>query len=612
MLATNRLASVRPLHSRRAFGARRSPVRRRARSSPGWPRLNLLPVEMVPDSTRNGTIDDNDKGKISEKEPWSFWLNDDDDTNSDPLGPQRADHTTGQVDGAKDLEDFFPVFLDIQQLVKALPPDQTVKYKLKQADGAVNLVETNLSREAAFSYKDSTGIGYGIYLQQHAASATTTQITAAGVELSEIFLNNIKNDNKGVILLEGRAPTTKPLVLSVEKAGVQVAEVSLPLSLAPRILLLLHGMNSNTDTWQTYVDGTFFATGAARSMVIRDEGFRPVMPATLPSLNSVPGSFGKGGARCYRLQFGSIEDENTATTGLENLKTVNAEGGVDGVNQPYLTTDVLKCGDFETFDELAQEVDDAITMLLARHPGAQIVLVGHSRGGLAGRKFLEGSSTNKDAVVGFLTTASLHKGSPMGRIYQWLDDHRRGAAGSFSDDWEAVDFLREPTFWHLKNKPTLDVRRPVIHDMSDSSTAITTLNNPTQVARLPSKVVYGEIIYSKVKLGVLASGVYSVFDEPGIDVGEQVSAAAKTYILGAGNTPASFPGDGLIPQGNQHFTELQGFPAPGYPPAPAPAMEQNTIPRRIVTNEDVVHTDAPLKANDLRLQLRQIVPSWFP
>jgi hypothetical protein len=187
---------------------------------------------MLVDANRDGTIDDSDRRKVSEAKPWSFWLNDDDDTNADTLGSQRADHTTGTVDGAKDLEDFFPVFLDIQELVKALPPKvnppaESVIYKLKQANGAVSFVETNLTREAAFSYKDSTGIGYGISLQQHAASATTTQVTAAGVELSEDFLNNVKDANKGVILIEGRAATDKPLVLTVEKGRFTVLAVIL-------------------------------------------------------------------------------------------------------------------------------------------------------------------------------------------------------------------------------------------------------------------------------------------------------------------------------------------------------------------------------------------------
>lgn len=74
---------------------------------------------------------------------------------------------------------------------------------------------------------------------------------------------------------------------------------------------------------------------------IRDGQFAPLTPATLPSFNRLQGSFGKGGVRCFRLQFGSAEDRNTATTGLPNeddmghpLTTVTAKGGVDGKTSP--------------------------------------------------------------------------------------------------------------------------------------------------------------------------------------------------------------------------------------------------------------------------------------
>ena len=619
-------------------------------------KTKLAAMEMIPDSNHDGTIDESDRGKVSEEKPWSFWLNDNDDEHENPLGPQHANCNNGHVDGAKDLKDFFPVFLNIQQTVKAFPPkaspaNQAVKYKLKQADGAVNIVETNLTREAAFSYSDSTGTGYGALLQQHAPNAETTRITAAGVELSSRFLDNIKDHNKGVILIEGRAPTDKPLVLTVEEGGVQVAEVSLPLSLAPRILLLLHGMNSNTDTWEEFVNAAFpydasVGTNAVRSMVIRNKDFVPDLPATLPHFNRVPGSFGNRGVRCYRLQFGAPEKPSTTRTGLPGdngipLTTGTAKGGIDGQLIPYLSDRRVKCGDFETFDELAQEVDAAITMLLDRHPGAKIVLVGHSRGGLAGRKFLEGSSTNKDAVVGFLTTSSLHKGSQMGRIYQWLSDNPRhvfnGAGQELMEqitltagtqtvtyyepvnwrDWAVVDFLCAASwpFSSYKTKDTLDVRRPVIMDMDDRSTAIATLNDPTQVANLPPKVMYGEVVYAKVDLGVLVSNPpYSAFSNSQIltSLCPTVSVAAKTYILGAGKLPDDFPGDGLIRWENQYFTKLSGFPAPGYPPAPPPATDQNTILRKYVTDRSVVHTEAPLQVDDLRAQLRLIVPSWFP
>ncbi len=587
----------------------------------GYPVL-LVPVEMVADANHDGAINDADKGKVSDRAPWSFWLNDDDNVNADPLA-QRPDYTTPQVDGATDLKDFFPVFLDIQRLVKVYPLTVSVKYILKQADDAVSFVETSLTREKAFDYlKPSEVSGYGTFLSQPASSATTTEVTAAGVELTATFVEGIRTSNQGVILMEGRKPSTQPLVLSVEIDGVPVATVSLPLSLAPRILLLLHGMNSNTDAWNDCVNALSFGSASSvRSIDIRARKFDPILPATLPAFNSAPSIFGKGGVRCYRLQFGALEDKDTARTGLPDsnghaLTTATAEGGIEGVNYPYLDEPRLKCGDFETFDELAQEVDDAIAMLIDRHPGAQIVLLAHSRGGLAGRKFLEGFSANRSAVVGFLTTSSLHQGSQMGRIYHWLDTHPRGAVGSIPNDWNTADFLRDPTFmW--SNKPTLDVRRPVIMDMDDRSAAIASLNAPTNVANLPPKIIYGEIIYSRVSLGVLSTGAkgYSVFSGfKGTGIWKILSTPARTEIIGSGRSisEASYPGDGLIPEVKQHFTMLPGFPAPGYPPVPAAATGQNTIPRLIVKDREVVHTEAPSQSPDIRSQLRRIVPAWFP
>jgi len=150
------------------------------------------------DADNSGTIDDIDRGNATAERPFDIWPNDDDDVS--PGESQRPDYTTPSVDGVKDLGDFFPVFLDIQQLVKALPPSTTLKYKLKQADGAVNFAATNLTREAAFTYRDGTlHTGFGASLSDPAAYAATMQITGSGVELSTEFLNNIKDYNKGVI-----------------------------------------------------------------------------------------------------------------------------------------------------------------------------------------------------------------------------------------------------------------------------------------------------------------------------------------------------------------------------------------------------------------------------
>ena len=126
-----------------------------------------------------------------------------------------------------------------------------------------------------------------------------------------------------------------------------------------------------------------------------------------------------------------------------------------------------RCGDFETFTELGQEVDDAVVALLdpIGHPeneNAQIILVGHSRGGLSARAFLQGGSSHGDAVIGLLTTGSPHLGSRMGRIYEWLGTYPRNAAGTDEDDWEVVDQL-------MDSPEGIDVRRPVIGDLASKA-----------------------------------------------------------------------------------------------------------------------------------------------
>jgi hypothetical protein len=184
------------------------------------------------------------KGHVDQGESLEFiWSNDDDDSGdmggddiTKPNSTDAADtglSNNGTVDGTRDLLDFFPLYLDIKQLLTVLPPSTSIKYKLKQANGALNFVYTNLTRDRAFAYnKEILTAGFSDQFDKKPGVAATHRITAAGVELSDAFLTGVKDSGWGVVLLEGREPTTAPLVLAVEKDGVTITEIKVNLSIS--------------------------------------------------------------------------------------------------------------------------------------------------------------------------------------------------------------------------------------------------------------------------------------------------------------------------------------------------------------------------------------------
>ena len=124
-----------------------------------------------------------------------------------------------------DLPDFFPVWLDSGEALArldAMPGGGRIEIKLRHADDALAYVPTALSTNdaGAFLVAEVTGI----------ASAATRKITADGVALPGVFADAVRADSsKGVILIEGRAETTEPLVLEIWRKGEKVLEKSLPL-----------------------------------------------------------------------------------------------------------------------------------------------------------------------------------------------------------------------------------------------------------------------------------------------------------------------------------------------------------------------------------------------
>lgn len=224
-----------------------------------------LPVRFQPtlrprllvDLDRDGVLRRDSTDTATAATPFRFWVNDDDDA-GDMGGsdiPQGAGLGNGQsphVSGRRDLVDFFPVFLDVKSLLRAFPTSQGYAHKLKHADGSLRCVYTNLRLGKAFDYlrppssQPLPTSGYGSVdpvnpFSLPPESAVALPLTAQGFPLTEEFLNYIMTNDGGVILVEGTAPTSKPLVYFVEKAdGTVIAEVKLELRIVPVETMFRH------------------------------------------------------------------------------------------------------------------------------------------------------------------------------------------------------------------------------------------------------------------------------------------------------------------------------------------------------------------------------------
>jgi hypothetical protein len=248
--------------------------------------------EIAVDFNRDGAIklaSEDASDVTTPANPFRFWINDDDDDGDDkrsaaddiPLleGNSKRDSGNTNVDGIRDLEDFFPVFFDIKQLLAALPAGMNgISYHLKQEDSALGVVFTSYTRAQAFNYLRGSPLaldsGFGPALTQKAGDATVTQITAAGVDItatSPAFFDRVKNNDGGLMLIEGSKATSKPLVLEVRKGADVVAEISLPMKVDP------------VETMFRYVNLRSFAHGTPIASNNQGPGYGSSTPTAAPN-----------------------------------------------------------------------------------------------------------------------------------------------------------------------------------------------------------------------------------------------------------------------------------------------------------------------------------------
>lgn len=221
----------------------------------------FVPAELRPDANRDGIIttsrllQDPDLLLTKKRMPWYFWMNDDNDsgeTDGNDIPGGGSNGSDSSVNGVRDLVDFFPLHLNIARLLSVLPPTTPgISYCLAQADGAANFLTTDLAPEAAGSYHSNADIARPL------GGKPVTRITADGAPLDAALLAQASIQNKGVILVEARAPTTKPLKLEVRRGTELLARLDLPLSFANVEMMFRHrnlvkAVNQKADTPDRY------------------------------------------------------------------------------------------------------------------------------------------------------------------------------------------------------------------------------------------------------------------------------------------------------------------------------------------------------------------------
>ena len=243
--------------------------------------ITVLPrIELGMDADRDGFLvlrGENASDQVTAHEPFRFWVNDDDDEGEKDVSDisqgavAAANFQNDVVDGARDLVDFFPVFVDVGEALRVLRDGPSVTVRLRQADGAVNFAYTNAGRDHATAHwKELPTNGYGDAFDRLPGAAETHRVTAEGAVLSTAFLDGVRDRGWGVLLVEGRSPSVAPLVLQVERNGLVVAETQLEMRL------------SNVEDMFRHVDLT---------KVPREyEGEEPVLPEeAMPDRKGDPG-----------------------------------------------------------------------------------------------------------------------------------------------------------------------------------------------------------------------------------------------------------------------------------------------------------------------------------
>lgn len=345
-----------------------------------------------------------------------------------------------------------------------------------------------------------------------------------------------------------------------------------------KVVLLLHGLASEPSTWDLMINDDSFFNGQCQTLSIDND------PISVTDVN-------KDGISCFNLEFGSLDRGTTfSATGLDNKQCVPASG----------------CnGDYTTFEGLGFEVEAAITRIVD-HLGqdTEIFMLGHSRGGLAARSYLQNEQTiHKLKVKGFATTGTPHQGSPLGRFYQYMHNNcipksaYRQDNGKCEDNWEVIELLNGTrTFfgYNYSKEYNMDLQAPSIDFLSPDKSSIRNLND--NLLSLDNLII-GQLTYEGSDFGVLGkSPNYDLYDYGRWFSGDHPHPDTLRYIEN-GQTRASFIGDGIVPSHSQKLSLLL-------------EKEGIIVTKKGINKEtNILHTEETSEVTDLDWLFEGLYPS---
>ena len=198
----------------------------------------LLKMDIVPDYDRSGVIDQEDYQKAAGDDPFYFWINNDrdsyagqhdsynQDTPSDAAVSKDSDNLV--VDGVRDLEDFFPIYVDFHGLLDNMDVSKVQIELLGAEVGWLNLPEeyVGMNRDSATFYLKNVSKA-----EEWANQSNSVTKAGEGVYFTQKMVERIRDD-RGIVLLEGHKADDEPLKLRFSYDGTELFTYEMELKLS--------------------------------------------------------------------------------------------------------------------------------------------------------------------------------------------------------------------------------------------------------------------------------------------------------------------------------------------------------------------------------------------